>query len=111
MDLKLLQSDVAKIFLVSVDCVTYWENHRSEPQIKHFPKIIKFLGYCPIEFDKSTLAGRIKAYRWINGLSISRFGKMVGVDGSTVIDWEKEGRTPKQETLKKLEVLLRKMDD
>ena len=28
MDLKLLQSDVAKIFNVNTDCVTYWENNR-----------------------------------------------------------------------------------
>ncbi len=44
MDLKLFQSDVARIFEVSTDCVTYWENKRSLPQVVYYPKIIAFLG-------------------------------------------------------------------
>ena len=60
MDLKLFQSDVAKIFDVSTDCVTYWENNRSTPQIIFYPKIIEFLGYSPLDFDETTLSGRIK---------------------------------------------------
>jgi len=63
MDLRQFQSDVAKIFGVSTDCVTYWENNRSTPQLIFYPKIMEFLGYSPLDFDKTTLSGRIKAYR------------------------------------------------
>jgi len=57
MDLRQFQSDVAKIFGVSTDCVTYWENNRSAPQIIFYPKIMEFLGYSPLDFDKITLSG------------------------------------------------------
>jgi len=67
MDLKLLQSDVARIIKVSEDCITYWENNRSIPQINYYPQIIEFLGYCPFEIDETILSGRLKAYRWRNG--------------------------------------------
>ena len=88
LELKLFQKDVAAIFNVSDDCVTYWENNRSEPQIQYYPLIFGFLEYCPFELDTSTLMGRIKAYRYMNGLIQSRLAKMLGVDPSTILAWE-----------------------
>lgn len=108
MDLKLLQKDVARIINVTRDCISLWEKNHSVPQISHFPRIIKFLGYCPLEFDETTLSGRIKAYRWRNGLSNKRLGKLLKVDGSTILTWKNGTSIPQQEKLQKLEVLLRK---
>ncbi len=88
MDRSLLQKEVAKIVGVSEDCITYWENGRSEPQIQFMPYIIEFLGYMPIELNTSTLGGKIKAYRIKHGLSHKRMGKILGVDGSTIGVWE-----------------------
>ncbi|SFT05980.1 helix-turn-helix domain-containing protein [Mucilaginibacter polytrichastri] len=107
-ELKLLQSDVARIFQISSDCVTYWENNRSIPQINYFPQIVDFLEYCPLEFDKKSLSGRLKAYRWINGLSYKKLGKLLEVDGSTVAAWEKGGNIPTIKKQKKIEMLLKK---
>lgn len=106
MDLKLFQSDVAKIFNVSTDCVTYWENNRSTPQIIFYPKIIEFLGYSPLCFDETPLSGRIKAYRYRN----KEFGNLLKVDPSTVTEWEKGIRVPTPQHLLKLEILLDKVD-
>jgi len=108
MELRLLQSDVARIFKVSPDCITNWENNRSIPQINYYPRIIDFLGYCPFEFDETTLSGRLKAYRWRNGLSYKRLGKILDVDGSTVCAWENGENFPPQKRLKKLDRLLKK---
>ncbi|MDM1048337.1 recombinase family protein [Sphingobacterium hotanense] len=44
MELQLFQKDVAAIFNVSEDCITYWENNISEPQIQYYPPIFGFLG-------------------------------------------------------------------
>jgi len=107
MDMKLLQKDVARVINVTEDCVTLWEKNHSSPQIKYFPRIIKFLGYNPIEFDETTLAGQLKAYRWRNGLSNKKLGKILNVDGSTVLAWENETRVPKSEHLMKLETLIK----
>lgn len=46
-ELGFFQKDIALQFGVSDDCITYWENKRSEPQIHFYPKIIKFLGFVP----------------------------------------------------------------
>ena len=102
----LLQKDVARIINVTEDCITLWEKNYSVPQIKYFPRIIKFLGYSPIEFDETTLSGQLKAYRWRHGLSSKNLGKLLKVDGSTIFAWENETSIPKQEHLLKLELLL-----
>lgn len=108
MELKLLQSDLAKILGVSTDCVTYWENNRSKPQIQHFPAIHLFLGYCLVKFNEEKFEGRLKAYRWRNGLSHKRLGEMLGVDASTVGSWEKGKSVPSPKKLEELEALLKK---
>lgn len=106
MDLKLFQSDVAKLFDVSTDCVTYWENNRSSPQVIFYPKIIEFLGYSPLSFDETTISGRIKAYRYRNGTTAKMFGKLLKVDPSTVTEWENGNQIPAPKHLLKLETLL-----
>ena len=106
MDLKLLQKDVARIINVTEDCITLWEKNHSVPQINYFPQIIKFLGYCPIEFDETTLLGKLRAYRWRNGLSNNKLGKLLNVNGSTILSWENEASIPKYKHLQKLEALL-----
>ena len=107
MEFKLLQKDVAKICGVTEDCITNWEKHRSEPQIQFFPHIIKFLGYWPFDFDTTALPGKLKEYRYMNGLSHKRLGKIVGVDASTVGSWENQKTVPKPNELGKLEMLFK----
>jgi DNA-binding transcriptional regulator YiaG len=106
MDLGLFQKDVATLISVSEDCVTYWENERSEPQIQHFPKIIEFLGYYPLEKDTETLGARIKTYRYKHGLSHKELGKLLRVHGSTIGSWETNDRIPSKEKLRFLNQFL-----
>ncbi|MGV3598244.1 MAG: helix-turn-helix domain-containing protein [Bacteroidota bacterium] len=102
MDRKLLQKEVAKLIGVSEDCITYWENGRSEPQIQFMPKIIEFLGYMPVEVDTSTFEGKLKMYRMRHGLSHKKLGKLLGVDASTVGAWENNFSRPQERTQKLL---------
>lgn len=94
MDMRLLQSDVAKILNVSPDCITYWENNRAQPQVNYFPRIIEFLGFLPFELDPSTFIGKLKAYRLRNGLSHKRLGKILNVNATTIWGWESGERKP-----------------
>lgn len=94
------------MFNVSTDCVTYWENNRSAPQIIHFPKIMEFLDYSPLDFDETIISGRIKSYRYRNGITSKMFGNLVKVDPSTVTEWEKGNRIPAPKHLLKLETFL-----
>lgn len=97
MDLRLLQKDVATIFNVSEDCITYWENNRNKPQIKYYPYIIKFLGYYPFRLDLSTFTGRIEAFRYLNGLSQKQFAISIKINPRTAHQWEKgQGNGPRK---------------
>lgn len=93
---------------VSEDAVTYWENNKAQPQVHHYPKVIKFLDYFPFDIDSSTLGGKIMDYRLKNGLSHKKMGKLLEVDGATICDWERSITKPKGEYLKKLMELLKK---
>ena len=89
-DLKLQQKEVAGIIGVSDDTITNWENGKAIPKMSHRHKVISFLGYNPYAVDTTTLGGRIRLYRHLNGLSQKRFGKLIGVDASTVRSWEED---------------------
>ena len=106
LELRLKQSEVAKLIGISEDSVTLWENGKSLPQIKHYPKIIDFLGYCPFPTNNSTIGGKIKEYRINYGLSHKKLGKIVGVDASTICSWENNQTVPSSENLKKLKELI-----
>ena len=103
LQLRLLQADVAKIFDVSEDSITGWENARSVPQIQYYPKLIAFLGYNPFPVGTDTLGGRIKKYRIEQGLSHKKFGEKMGVDASTIGGWEVNEHLPNKAKQKILE--------
>ena len=102
MDRKLLQSDVGKILNVTTDRITYWKNNRTQPQINYFPRIMEFLGFFPFEFDMSTFIGKLKTYRYRNGLSHKRLEKILNVDATTIRGWEFGERQPLKGMLSKL---------
>ena len=95
----LFQKEVALLLDVSEDTITYWENGRTSPLIKYYPKIIEFLGYVPIEINSTTLSGRITLYRYMNGVSYKELGILLGVDGTTVRSWELKQFIPSKSTL------------
>ncbi|WP_318271278.1 helix-turn-helix domain-containing protein [Sphingobacterium cellulitidis] len=47
----------------------------------------------------------MKVYRWRNGLSNKKLGKLLNVDGSTILAWENEMSIPRKEHLPKFEAL------
>jgi transcriptional regulator with XRE-family HTH domain len=105
-ELRLLQKDVANIVGVSEDCITFWENGRSVPQIQFMPKVVQFLGYNPLEVENLTLSGRIRNYRMKHGLSHKNLSEILGIDSSRISAWENGKSKPDKETLKAIERLL-----
>jgi DNA-binding XRE family transcriptional regulator len=103
LELSLLQKEAAKIIGVSEACITLWENNKSKPYVKYYPKIIKFLGYIPFDIDNSTLGGQIKLYRYLTGLSQEELAIRLNVNESTVFHYEKNSNTPSSKTLTKIE--------
>lgn len=99
MDLGISQEATAKQLGVSEDCICYWENCRKQPQIRHYPSIIAFLGYSPFDFETETFGGKIKKYKYKHGLNNANLAKLLGVDKTTVASWECNERKPLKHTL------------
>lgn len=100
------QAAVARSLGVVEDCITYWENHRSQPKVSYYPRIIAFLGYFPWQFDISTLQGRLKEYRYLHGLSYKTVGVIFGMDAAHIRKLEEGSAFPFRKTIAKLEQLL-----
>ncbi len=93
MDLGLYQKDVAARIKVTEDCITFWENNRCQPKIKHIPNIIAFLGYNPhTNLKQDSFADKVKACRWLLGFSFRKMAKILNADPGTIADWE-SGKT------------------
>ncbi len=85
LDLGLLQIEVARIIGVTESTVWNWE-HGTEPEIRHMPKIIEFLGYVPFDCPDD-LIGKLQYFKLVNGLSYERLGKVMGKDPEQLEDW------------------------
>lgn len=85
---KLLQREVAVQLNVSEDTLTYWENERTLPQIHHFPAIISFLGYYPLDHETESLGGKLRQIRHCLGLNVKQCAVMLQVSIDAVKRWE-----------------------
>ena len=84
LDRNLFQRDVAKAIGVSESTLLDWEKHHHEPEIWHYPKIMKFLGYCPYQCV-TTLGDFVLTYRIYRlGWSQEEMAKAIGIDPATL---------------------------
>ncbi|WP_343693734.1 recombinase family protein [Chitinophaga sp.] len=105
-DSGLTQTELAKILDVSTDCITFWENNRSKPQITYYPRIHHFLGFYTTTIDETNFHGRLRAYRLKNGISCKEMARLLKVDTSTVRAWEKGLNIPSQKRIDVIDTLL-----
>ncbi|MEO7216324.1 helix-turn-helix domain-containing protein [Mucilaginibacter sp.] len=86
--LGLSQEDLAHLFDVTKDTIIYWETEQVAPDITKVPKIIAFLGHNPLASETDTLGGKIKQFRYQNGLSQRKLATIIGVTPFTIRSWE-----------------------
>ncbi|MDM1048335.1 helix-turn-helix transcriptional regulator [Sphingobacterium hotanense] len=101
-DSDLSQAELAKILGVSTDCLTYWENNRSSPQITYYPRIHHFLGFYTTTFNETKFCDLLRSYRWKDGFSFRALGSLLKVDATTVRAWEKGLSLPSRKMNEKL---------
>ena len=65
-----------------------WERGHTKPPITSFPAIVKFLGYDPFP-EAKTLTQHLLAKRREMGWSIKEAAEAIGVDPSTLGNWER----------------------
>lgn len=88
LDLRLTQKEIAEIIGVTPETVLNWEQgHITEPTLKHWPHIIRFLGYCPY-VPCPTLSEKIAIWRKMEGIGSRQLAKEFGVDQRTYLKFE-----------------------
>ncbi len=63
-------SKFPKIWIQSIEISWSWE-HGTEPELRHIPKIIEFLGYVPFDCPENPI-GKLRYFKLINRLSYER---------------------------------------
>lgn len=103
----LFQEDVAALIGVTSNSITNWELNHNQPDLRFYPSIIKFLGYNPFELKTLTLCDRIQTYRILHGMSQEKLADKLGINESTVFNYEKGNHKPTKKILAKLDELFR----
>ncbi|MCK9418234.1 MAG: helix-turn-helix domain-containing protein [Nitrospirae bacterium] len=92
MDLGLFQRQAADKMGVSAASICSWERG-TEPELRHIPKIIEFLGYVPFD-GPDDLFGRLRYFKKVHGMSFDRLGVAMGRDPEQLVDWLSNGMKP-----------------
>ena len=103
LDLGLMQKEVALMLGVEKATVSNWETNRSKPVVRFLPRIVEFLGYSPHTRPMSFGEG-LRMHRMDRGLSQKKLANQLGVDESSIRNWEAKRGRP---TRRSLEILRR----
>jgi transcriptional regulator with XRE-family HTH domain len=98
-DLNLAKRRLSLNINVSDVTIYLWEKNKVQPSLAQIPKIIEFLGRDPFEKEADNLGDKLREYRRIHGLSQKRFAEQLGVDQTTLADWEKRKHRPTKKLL------------
>jgi transcriptional regulator with XRE-family HTH domain len=87
LDLKLTVKEAAKLLETDECSIINWEKGRRAPRVYRLPAMIQFLGYNPLP-EPRTIAERLVAKRLERGWSRKLASRYLGIDISTLRDWE-----------------------
>lgn len=103
-----LQKDVADFIGATKDTVLNWELGKVSVSTRHYPKVMEYLGYCPLPEEPlcGSLGARIRRHRVHQGLSLKEAATLIGADPGALLDWESGRRKPSKRSSVKLRKLL-----
>jgi transcriptional regulator with XRE-family HTH domain len=84
----LFQDQVARELGVSVGSLLNWEANYTRVQTRFMPNVVAFLGYDPRQ-ESSRIGDRIRILRERQGLSQVALAAKLGLNASTVVNWER----------------------
>ena len=101
-DLGLFQRQAAEQIGVDETAFFHWESNTTRPALRLLPSIILFLRYNPLPkpiLAVLTLAEKLVLCGKILGLSQVKLARKLGVNESTLRDWEAEKHHPTKQSL------------
>jgi len=102
LDLGLNQKEVSKIIGTIPNTICSWENNSFKPSICFMPKIIDFLSYA-LYTPPQSLREKLITYRQFLGITQKKLAKMMGVNATSIRDWEKGIHRPRSKSLEIIE--------
>jgi transcriptional regulator with XRE-family HTH domain len=93
MDRGLLQRHLASLFGCSTPTVQTYETGRAAPDLRHWPAILRFLGYDPRP-EPRTFAERLRHVREGRGMSQGELGAILGIQQETMSRLERAESSP-----------------
>jgi transcriptional regulator with XRE-family HTH domain len=109
LDLGLLQREVAAKIGVDEISICNWERQRTLPEIRFIAPIIEFLGYDPFP-EPDSFPEKLKTYRMRMGLSQKKLAEKLGIDPSTIMNWERGKHKPVNTYQKLLDQIFEKRE-
>ncbi|KAA3627096.1 MAG: helix-turn-helix domain-containing protein [Proteobacteria bacterium] len=101
----LRQKDVAKTLQIDVWTLLLWEKGRTEPLVRHYPRIMEFLGYCPMQYAR-TRGEQFRLFRTHRGFTQGLVARYLAVDPNTIAAWEADRETDWPDHARKIERFL-----
>jgi transcriptional regulator with XRE-family HTH domain len=101
----MMQREVAKTMGVNPSTYLLWEQNKTKPEIRYWPKIISFLGFDPSP-PAHTLGEKLKACRRSLGLSQAKLASHIGLDETSVWEWENDLTVPTAASFSKLSSII-----
>jgi len=95
-ELGVFQKQVAALLGVNQWTYLLWEQDRTSPTVRFWPRVIKFLGYYPFPKPQGLPAQLLAARRHL-GICHRKAARMLSVDEGTYLFWEQGRRPPSQE--------------
>jgi len=89
LELKLTQKEAGQQLGVSLETILNWEKGKTTPPIPYLPAIHSFLGYDPYPPSTTIIGERLLARRRQEGWTQRHCAEFLGVDPTTLGDWEK----------------------
>jgi len=101
----LRQKDVAKTLQIDVWTLLLWEKRRTEPLVHHYPRIMEFLRYCPVQYAR-TRGELFRLVRMHRGFTQGLVARYLAVDPNTIATWEENRETGWPDHERKIERFL-----
>ena len=87
------QKEVAKLLGTYSHTLMNWEKNKSKTLPRFYPKIVDFLGYCPIE-TISSFGEKLLVFRKYKGLTQEQMAGTLVIDPSTLGAYENGQKVP-----------------
>lgn len=108
-DSNLSKKALVKQIGVSSASVVWWEQEKGKPEVRQMKGIIAFLGFYPLP-EPTNLTEHIRKYRYVNGLTLEEFGKLLAVDGVTVWTWENRKHVQAEDMVPKIQMIINRKE-